>query len=161
MSTALIVLLVILAVFIIGIVVLYFVGKKAQKKQAEQQQQLEAHKQYVSMLIIDKKIMPLKDAGMPDMVLSETPWYLKRSKVPVVKAKIGPQITTLMCDSSIYDSIPVKKEVRAAVSGLYILEVKALHGKLPAAEPKKQGWWKRTVANLQKKAGAEPLKKKK
>ncbi|MCD8326495.1 MAG: hypothetical protein LUC90_07390 [Lachnospiraceae bacterium] len=156
-----IILLVVLLVLIIGLVALYFTGKRAQKKQAEQQAMLEEHKQYVSMLIIDKKTMPLKEAGLPDVVLQETPWYLKRSKVPVVKAKIGPQITTLMCDASIFDSIPVKKEVRAAISGLYIMEVKALHGKLPTPEPKKQGWWKRTVANLQKKAGAEPLKKKK
>ena len=161
MSTPLIVLLVVLVVLAIGFTVLYIFGRRAQKKQAEQQQQLGEHKQYVSMLIIDKKIMPLKDASLPDIVLQQTPWYLKRSKVPVVKAKIGPQITTLMCDNSIFDSIPVKKEVRAAISGLYILEVKALHGKLPTPEPVKQGWWKRTVANLQKKAGAEPLKKKK
>ncbi len=156
-----IIVLIIVAVAAAVMAVLYFAGKRTQKKQADQQQQLEAHKQYVSMLIIDKKTMRLKDAGMPDVVLQQTPWYLKRSKVPVVKAKIGPQITTLMCDPNIFDSIPVKKEVRAALSGMYIMEVKALHGKLPTPEPKKQGWWKRTVANLQKKAGAEPLKKKK
>ncbi len=156
-----IIVLIIVAVAAAVMAILYFAGKKAQKKQADQQQQLEAHKQYVSMLIIDKKTMRLKDAGMPDVVLQQTPWYLKRSKVPVVKAKIGPQITTLMCDPAVFDSIPVKKEVRAALSGMYIMEVKALHGKLPTPEPQKQGWWKRTIANLQKKAGAEPLKKKK
>lgn len=65
MSTVTIVLLVILAVLIVGVVVLYFLGKKAQKKQAEQQEQIEAYKQTVSMLIIDKKRMKLKDAGLP------------------------------------------------------------------------------------------------
>ncbi len=156
-----IIILIIVAVAAAVTAALYFAGKKSQQKQAEQQQQLEAHKQYVSMLIIDKKQMRLKDASLPDVVLKETPWYLRRSKVPVVKVKIGPQITTMMCDPAVFDMIPVKKEVRAAISGLYIMEVKALHGKLPAVEPKKQGWWKRTVANLQKKAGAEPIKKKK
>ena len=48
-------LLVILIVLIVLVVILYFVGKKAQKKQAEQQELLEANKQTVSMLIIDKK----------------------------------------------------------------------------------------------------------
>ena len=65
MSPVTIVLLVILAVLIIAVVALYFFGKKAQKKQAEQQQQIEAYKQTVSMLIIDKKRMKLKDAGLP------------------------------------------------------------------------------------------------
>lgn len=156
-----IIILIIVAVAAAVTAALYFAGKKSQQKQAEQQQQLEVHKQYVSMLIIDKKQMRLKDANLPDVVLKETPWYLRRSKVPVVKVKIGPQITTMMCDPTVFDMIPVKKEVRAAISGLYIMEVKALHGKLPAPEVKKQGWWKRTITNLQKKAGAEPLKKKK
>ena len=57
--------------------------------------------------------MKLKDAGLPAVVLENTPKYLRRSKVPVVKAKVGPKVMTLMCDASIYDLIPVKKEVKA------------------------------------------------
>ena len=63
MNTVTIVLLVILAVLLIAVVVLYFLGKKAQKKQDEQQAQIEAMKQTVSMLIIDKKRMKLKEIG--------------------------------------------------------------------------------------------------
>ncbi len=112
MNTLSIVLLVILAVLIVGIVVLYFVGKKAQKKQEQQQEQLEAAKQTVSMLIIDKKRMKLKDAGLPAIVLEQTPKLLRGSKLPIVKAKIGPQIMSLVCDEKIFDSVPVKKEVK-------------------------------------------------
>ena len=65
MSTITIVLLVILAVLLVAVVVLYFLGKKAQKRQAEQQEQIDAMKQTMSMLIIDKKRMKLKDAGLP------------------------------------------------------------------------------------------------
>ena len=54
-STATIVLLVILVILICVLVGLYFFGKKAQKKQEEQQAQIEATKQTVSMLVIDKK----------------------------------------------------------------------------------------------------------
>ena len=32
--------------------------------------------------------------------------------VPVVKAKVGPQIMVLIADNQIYDQIPVKKEVK-------------------------------------------------
>ena len=113
MSKITIVLLVILAVLLIALVVLYFLGKKAQKKQAEQEEMIAAAAQQVNILVIDKGKMKLKDAGFPSVVLENTPKYLRRSKVPVVKAKVGPKIMTLMCDASIYDLIPVKKEVNA------------------------------------------------
>ena len=142
MSTLSIVLLVILVVLIIACVVLYFLGKKAEKKQAEQQEQLDAVAQTVSMLIIDKGKMKLKDSGLPQIVIDNTPKYLRRSKVPVVKAKVGPRITTLMCDAQIYPLIPVKKEVKATVSGIYITGVKGVRGALETPE-KKNGFFAR------------------
>ena len=137
MSTLSIVLLVILVVLIIACVVLYFLGKKAEKKQAEQQEQLDAVAQTVSMLIIDKGKMKLKDSGLPQIVIDNTPKYLRRSKVPVVKAKVGPRIMTLMCYALIYPLIPVKKEVKATVSGIYITGVKGVRGALETPEKKK------------------------
>lgn len=126
MSKVTIVLLVILAILIIACIVLYFLGKKAEKKQAEQQEQLDAVKQTVSMLIIDKGRVRLRDAGFPPIVVENTPKYLRRSKVPVVKAKVGPKVMTLMCDAQIYPIIPVKKEVKATISGIYITGVLSL-----------------------------------
>ena len=137
MSTFTIVLLVILIVLIVACVVLYFLGKKAEKRQAEQQEQLDAVAQTVSMLIIDKGKMRMKDAGLPAIVLENTPKYLRRSKVPVVKAKVGPKIMNLMCDAQIYPLIPVKKEVKATVSGIYITAVKGLRGPLETPQKKK------------------------
>lgn len=157
MKPSTIILLVILLLLVGGCVALYFLGKKAQKKQSEQQVLLEQNKQTVSMLIIDKKRMKLKESGLPQMVIDQTPKYLRFSKVSVVKCKVGPQIMTLMCDDKIYDLIPVKKEVKAVISGIYIMDVKALHGKLPQAEPTKRGKFKRWVGKLQEKAGAKPL----
>ena len=146
MSLPVIILLIVLAVLIIGTIVLYFLGKKAEKKQAEQQQQLDAMAQNVTMLIIDKKHMKLKEAGFPAIVLESTPKYLRRAKVPVVKAKIGPKVMTLMCDEKIFPLIPVKKEVKAVLSGIYITDVKGLRGKLEMPE-KKKGFFARTKTN--------------
>ena len=137
MSKLTIVLLVILIVLIIACVALYFLGKKAEKRQAEQQEQLASVAQTVSMLIIDKKRMRLKDAGFPPIVLESTPKYLRRSKVPVVKAKVGPKVMTLMCDAEIYPLVPVKKEVKATVSGIYITAVKGIRGPLETPQKKK------------------------
>lgn len=131
--------LVLLAITIGLFVALYFFGRNAQKKQETSQQQMEAMAQNVTMLIIDKQKVKLKDANLPAVVLENTPSYLRRSKVPVVKAKIGPKIMTLICDGKIYDSVPVKKEVKATVSGIYITAVKGARGPLEVPEtPKKK-----------------------
>ena len=133
----------IIAVLIIAMVALYFFGKKQEKKQAEQQEQLKAMAQNVSLLVIDKKRMKLKEAGFPSVVLENTPKYLRGAKVPVVKAKIGPKIMTLMCDEKIFPQIPVKKEVKAVISGIYITEVRGIRGPLEVKEEKKKGLFRR------------------
>ena len=159
LNTLTVVLLVILAVLIVAVVVLYFLGKKAQKKQAEQEQQIEAYKQTVTMLIIDKKRMKLKEAGLPQAVIDSTPKLMRGSKLPIVKAKIGPQIMSLVCDEKIFDMVPVKKEVKGTVSGIYLTGVRGIHGNLPQpASKKKKGWLKRNVEKLQEKTGAKPVK---
>lgn len=138
MSTVTIVLLVILVVLIAAFVALYFLGKKAQTRQEEQKAQMDAVAQQVSMLIIDKKRMKLKNAGLPESVVAATPWYAKNSKIPVVKAKVGPQMMTLICDAEIFDDMPVKKEVKATVSGLYITKVRGLRGGNAQQDTKKK-----------------------
>ncbi len=136
--------LIVITCVVVGVsVALYFWGKKLEKKQAEQQKQMEAAAQTVSMLIIDKKRMKLKEAGFPAIVMEQTPKYLRGSKVPVVKAKIGPKITNLMCDEKIFPLIPVKKEVKATVSGIYITNVKGIRGTLETPVQKKKGFFAR------------------
>ena len=158
MSPVAITLLVIVIVMAIIIAVLYFLGKKAQKKQAEQQELLDANKQTVSMLIIDKKRMKMKDAGLPQMVLDQTPKMMRGSKLPIIKAKVGPQIVSLICDEKIFESVPVKKEVKAVVSGIYVLDVKGLHGKAAVQPVKNKGRFRRAVEAAPEKAGAKPVK---
>jgi uncharacterized membrane protein YdfJ with MMPL/SSD domain len=142
MNPVTITLLVILAVLVIALIALYFFGKKAQKKQEEQQAQIEASKQTVSMLVIDKKRMPLKESGLPQMVIDQTPKLMRRSKLPIVKAKIGPKITIMIADEKVFELIPVKKEIKAEVSGLYIVGVRGIRGSLETPQ-KKKGFFKR------------------
>ena len=158
MSTGTIVLICVLVVLAAAVVALYFLGKKAQKKQAEQQQMLEANKQSISMLIIDKKRMKIKDSGLPQMVIDQTPKMMRGSKLPIIKAKVGPQIMWLICDEKIFESVPVKKEVKAVVSGIYVLDVKGLHGKAEKKPEKKKSFFKRALETAQEKAGAKPIK---
>ena len=145
MRTLTIVLLVILVVLIAALIALYFFGKKAQKKQEEQQAQIEAAKQTVSMLIIDKKRLPLKESGLPQMVIDQAPKLMRRSKLPIVKAKVGPKISVLIADEKVFDQIPVKKEVKAEVSGLYIVGVKGIRGSLVSQASEIRNFFKRLL----------------
>jgi len=130
---------IIAAVIIILFIVLSIVGRRLQKKNDAAMVEMKAAARPASMLVIDKKRMPLRDAGFPPVVVEQTPKLARRAKVPVVKAKIGPQILTLMCDEKIFDLIPVKKECKAMISGIYIMEVRGLRGVLQKDEPKKKG----------------------
>ncbi len=151
--------LIILVVLAAIAVALYFLGKKAQAREAEQKEQIEAMKQTVSMLIIDKKRMKIKDSGLPQAVIDQTPKLMRWSKLPIVKAKVGPQVMSLVCDDKIFDNVPVKKEVKATVSGIYITSVKGIHGPIEQnKDKKKKSRFKQFVEKLQEKAGAKPLK---
>ena len=133
-----VIVLIVVAVVVVGaLVALYFAGRKLQKRQEDSEAQMQAAAQSVSILVIDKKKMKLKEANLPKIVLDQTPKYLRGSKVPIVKAKIGPKVMNLVCDAKIYDLIPVKKEVKAVLSGIYIMDVKGLRGNLEQKKEKK------------------------
>lgn len=158
MSPVTITLIAIAVVLVGAIIALYFLGKKAQKKQAEQEEQINATKQTYSMLIIDKKRMKLKEAGLPAVVLEQTPKILRGRKLPIVKAKIGPQVMSLICDEKIFDLVPVKKEVKASISGIYMVDVKGLRGGNVKKDVKPKSKFKQAIEKLQEKAGAKPVK---
>lgn len=157
MSSGWITFSIVLVIMATVIAVLYFLGKRAEKKQAEQQAQLELYKQQVTMLIIDKKKMRMKDSGINPAVLAQTPKRYQLLKVPVVKAKIGPQIMSLIADDKIFDEIPVKKEVKATISGIYLTSVKGLHGK-NTVEKAPKSKFKAWMEKMQEKAGAGQVK---
>ena len=121
----------VIAAIILG--VLYFVGRKMQAKQEDQRAQLDQMAQTVNMLVIDKKRMKIMEAGFPKMVTDNIPKRAKMSKVPV-----GPKITPLLCDEAIFDDVPVKAEIKAVVSGIYITSIKNLRNVAPP-EPEKRG----------------------
>ena len=139
----LIVLLVILGLVLIALVVLTILGKKMQKKQAENEATMQQQSQVLSMLIIDKKRMKIKESGLPQMVIDQTPKYMRWSKLPIVKAKIGPKIMTLVADEKVFELIPVKRECKVVLSGIYITAIKSARGGLETPAPKKKGLFAR------------------
>ena len=145
MNTRVIINIIIVAAICAGILIIfYFLGKRNMKKRDEQQAAIDSAAQVMNMLIIDKRKMKLTESGLPQQVIDQTPWFARRSKVPVVKAKIGPKIVVLIADNNIFDVIPVKKEVKATVSGLYITDVRGVRG--PLEKPaKKKGFFARLM----------------
>ena len=139
-----------IGVFLIAaVVVLYIVGSRLQKKQAEAEQQMEAVKQSISILVIDKQKKKMTEAGLPEAVIEQTPKYARRMKVPVVKCKVGPRIMVLIADQKVYDIIPVKKTCTVMISGIYITELKSVRGgSVPKIPEKKKGF----MAKLRDKA---------
>jgi len=129
-----------LGIAAVVLAVLYFLGRKLEKRQVEQQAMMEAAKQTVSILVIDKKKMKIKDAGLPKMVYEQTPKYMRWAKVPVVKAKVGPKVMTLMADEKVFAALPLKTEAKVVVSGIYITEIKSVRGGAVVQAPKKKGF---------------------
>lgn len=147
MHTLLNVLLVILLLAIVALAVLYFLGRKLEKRQVEQQALMEAAAQTVSILVIDKKKMKIKEANLPKMVYEQTPKYMRWAKVPVVKAKVGPKVMTLMADEKVFAALPIKTEAKVVVSGIYITEIKSIRGGAVPQAPKKKGLFARFKKN--------------
>ena len=122
------VIIIVLAVIIGILIALIIIGRKMQKKQQASQADIEAASQIISMLVIDKKKMKVKDATLPKVVAEQIPKYMR-----FVKAKVGPKVMTLIADVKVFDALPLKTEVKVAVSGIYITEIKYIRGKV---EPK-------------------------
>lgn len=128
---------IVLAVVALALVGLYFWGRKLQKKYDDQQELISQNKQAATIFVIDKKKDKADNLKLPKQMKEQLPWIYKKRKMPVVIAKIGPQIMTLMCDEKIYNSIPTKKQIKVELAGILIVKVVA--GKLP--ETKKQGFF--------------------
>lgn len=126
---------IVIAIVVVALIGLYFWGRKLQTKYDEQQQMIADNKQSATIFVIDKKKDNLTNLKLPKQMKDQLPWMYKKRKMPVVIAKIGPQIQTLLCDQKIYDSIPTKKQIKVELAGILIVNV--VSGKLPEQKKKK------------------------
>ena len=150
MPVWLIVILSILAVVLVAFIVLMIVGTRLQKKANSQHEALANAAQTVSMLIIDKKKLKITEANLPKVVTDQVPKYARRAKFPIVKARVvggGSKPMNLIADAAVFDILPVGKECKVVVSGIYITEIKSVRGGVIPAPPKKKG-----LAGLMQKA---------
>lgn len=102
---------------------LYFLNKWAYKRMDTQQTMINKMKNSMSIYVIDKKHDKITNVNMPKAVMEQMPKVYKKMKLYFVQAKIGPQIMTLMCDKNVFAAIPVKKNVKVEIAGMYIVSV--------------------------------------
>ena len=131
------VLLIVSIVAVVGVTIFYFLQKWAGKKAAQQQDMVEQHKQTVSIYVIDKKKDRITNANLPKAMMDQVPRMAKIVKTPLVKAKIGTQIMTLIADAAVFDALPVKKTVTVELAGAYIVSMKGQRTKKEMAEMRK------------------------
>lgn len=137
MPTWLLICIIVGCVVALGLGALIFFGRRAEKKQKENEEMLQKGAQPMNLFIIDKKKARLKDAGLPKAVYDAVPRLGKIGKMPLVKVKVANRITTLVTDKEVYKTILPKQEVKAMVSGMYLLSAKRVRG--PQVELKKTG----------------------
>lgn len=120
------IILIVLLVIAGVLVGLYFVGRKLQTKMDQQQALINQHKVVTSILVIDKKKEKITKANLPKMVVDQIPKMYRFRKMPLVKAKIGPQVMTLLCDDKVFKKLPTKKMVKVELAGIFIVGIKSV-----------------------------------
>lgn len=116
--------IIVVVVIIVAVFVgLYFLNKWAYKKMDTQQTMIEKMKNSMSIYVIDKKRDKITNINMPKAVVEQMPKIYKKMKMCFVQAKIGPQIMTLICDKKVFAAIPIKKNVKVEIAGIYIVSV--------------------------------------
>ncbi|MFW5808167.1 MAG: hypothetical protein ACOC2H_06420 [Spirochaetota bacterium] len=110
---------------VIGIIIGYRIFRKRMNKKMEEQKALvNQHKMPASIFVIEKKKGKISEAKLPKSVVDQVPAIYKLRKMPLVTAKIGPQVVTLVCEDDIFDKLPEKKNINVELAGIFIVSIK-------------------------------------
>lgn len=127
--------LIVLGVIAAILVILYFVGTRLQTKQANADKAMQQMSMVVSLLVIDKQKLRIKDSGLMKQVQDAIPAYIRWRKFPIVKARVikaniagGAQVMSFICDPKVYKIMPVKTEVKVTIAGIYITKLHSAKG---------------------------------
>ncbi len=156
-SDILIITLVLVAAALAG---LYYLNRKSVRRMIQAQEFINQNRMTVQIFVIDKKQEKPSATNLPKAVFEQMPKTAKIRKANLVKAKVGPQIVTLMCDKPVYDVLPVKKNVKVDIAGMYIVSMTGLN----LADKKKKTFTEKITAKLNNTMSAqssEETKKKK
>ena len=115
--------IIISVIVVIIIALMYHFGRKNYAKNLEAQSFINQYKTVTPILVIDKRFEKPSPQNLPKYIYEKLPKTSHIRKMPIVKAKVGPQITTLLCDKNVYDVLPSKKTIKVELAGIYISRV--------------------------------------
>ena len=131
------ILLIVIAVLGAIVAGLYFLNRWASRRVADQQDMVEKTKQSASIYVIDKRRDKAANVTLPKVVMENLPRSAKVMKMYFVKAKVGPQIVTLMCEKTVFNALDVKKTFQVELAGIYIASVKGMKTKYELKQAQK------------------------
>lgn len=123
-SDIMIIVIVVLALLCAG---MYYLNKRGMKKMIQAQDFIDQNRTTVQIFVIDKRQEKPSSSNMPKAVFEQMPKTAKMRKTNLVRAKVGPQIVTLMCDKPVYEVIPVKKTIKVDLAGMYIVGITGMN----------------------------------
>lgn len=107
--------------------VMYRLNQRATGRMIQAQDYIDQNRTTIQIFVIDKKQEKPSATNMPKQAFEQMPKRAKMRKMNFVRAKVGPQIVTLMCDKPVYDVMPVKKTVKVDLAGMYIVGIKGMN----------------------------------
>lgn len=153
-SDVLIIIIIVLALILAG---LYFLNKKSMKRMIQAQDFIDQNRTTVQIFIIDKKQEKPSPTNLPKVVYEQMPKSARMRKTNMVRAKVGPQIVTLLCDKPVYNVLPVKKTVKVDLAGMYIVGMTGLN----LEDKKKKTFSEKMSASMNKTMEKQSSKNKK
>ena len=127
--------LIVLGIIAVVLIILYFLGSKLQTKQANADKAMQQMSMVVSLLVIDKQKLRIKESGLMKQVQDAIPAYVRWRKFPIVKARVikaniagGAQVMSFICDPKVFKIMPVKTEVKVTIAGIYITKLHSAKG---------------------------------
>ena len=144
------IMLIIILVVVLVTAALYLLNRWAAKRMHAHQNMVEKTKQSASIYVIDMRRDKAANVTLPKVVMENMPRASKLMKMHFVKAKIGPQIVTLICEKSVFNALDVKKTFQVELAGIYIVSVKGMKTKY---EMKQLAKARKQKAKQAKKAG--------
>ena len=117
------ILIIVMIVLAVAAFALYQYNRKIYKKTIEAEDFIAQNKVTTQIFVIDKKKERPNEHNLPKNVYSQLNRMAKIRKMAMIRAKVGPQIVTLLCDNNVYDVLTPKKTVKVELAGLYITSV--------------------------------------
>ena len=123
-SDIFIIVLVLIAAIVAG---LYYLNRRTIRRVIQTQDFIDQNRMTAQIFVIDKKQERPSAHNLPKNVFEQLPKSAQMRKTYLVKAKVGPQIITLMCDKPVYEVLPVKKNVKVDLAGMYIVSITGMN----------------------------------